>query len=169
MDIKFRALSGVLIFVGFLVACSGEHTVPTPTASSVSTSRNTESLQPSSEIAQPEYEAVDPTYFFGRDGFPIFNIRTNSSVVNFCGMQQDLVFCGGVGPGNANQVDLTAGGARYYIGEGPLEPQLKYLEPGQRVSYGQAECAVRADKTVECSVGKTRILIDPSTRKITEF
>lgn len=139
----------VVLSAGFLAACSGEPGAPElPTASA------------------PEFQSVDPTTFIGRAGFPVFNLRTNSQVVNFCGLQQDKLFCGGVGPDNANQVDVSADTVRFYVGEGPLEPGLKYLEPGQKVTYGQSECAVHADKTVECSVGEQKISIDPSTREI---
>lgn len=155
-------MAGVFLIAG---CSSGDEDAPTPTFA---------------EQAEGS-EDVDPAAF-ERSGTTSFDYRTGDEGTGICIIDTEAaVTCTGGVPDDAPDIEvppfeqqrpgaarITADGITYTMVEG-APPAPAALEPGQRVTVGDASCEMSGDAELSCAVGETTMDIsgDDSTMTLT--
>lgn len=169
-----RTLTLSVTVAGFLLIAgcsSGEEDLPDPTFAE----------QASTTAADDdEFEDVDPDGFM-LDGRVVFDNRTGDEGTGVCliGTDEndgDAVTCTGTAPGGAPDIEvppfrpqrpgavtITAEGITYTMVEG-VRPAPGKLEPGQRITEGDASCEMSDDSELNCTVGETSLTLSGDDR-----
>lgn len=156
------ATAGVFLIAG---CSSGDEDAPTPTFAEQAAG----------------VEDVDPAAF-ERSGTTSFDYRTGDEGTGTCIVDDEAaVTCTGEVPDDAPDIEvppferqrpgaarITTDGVTYTMVEG-APPAPAALEPGQRLTVGDASCEMSEDAELSCSVGETTLDIsgDDSTMTLT--
>lgn len=117
---------------------------------------------PAKKPAVNSYTDVNPVNYFGRSKTPLFDYHNGGKAMGWCALETDTVWCNMGNTKGENTVKMTDHSVQTMNGEGPTEPNLKKLQAGERISWGQTSCYRPDSNSIVCTAGPNMIeLVGP--------